>query len=310
MDIRFCWIALLFSALLMACSGDRVAQTLAAHVAECAPMPPLPAYSAEPLEPIGPVFRDSLLINRFSNTALATASVCRLLPALRELVRAEQRGGSTAPARQRIDERLTVATLELASVAAELDCHEETADQVADYLAEEKNSRTRTLTLMSILIGAFGGVLTSVMALRNVGKQTIKYSAIGFGLLGAGIGLTSLTSNQQVTIRHERNPLRDVLDGPTNSAYFPPLVWAYLNQPNARNPKNRSIRQHLLSRWAAFEGVTKTADRNKLVGAAGDYTADQLHRRANLFDQLESEVNLMYYDLQRLVRETNARSSR
>lgn len=274
-------------------------------------MPPLPPYSMEPLEPQGTLQEESLVTKRFSVAALETASTCRLLPALRGLVQAEQTNQSVALWQERINQRLTIASLELASVAAEMDCHEETADQVADYLAEQKSSRTRILTLLSILIGAFGGVLTSVMALRNVSKIIIKYSAIAFGLTGAAIGLTTLITNQRILVSHERNPLRDMLTGPTRSDYFPPLVWAYLNRPNSRNPDRQSVRQHLLNRWASFEGLSPervASGESRLLGERGWYNADELHRRANLFDQLESEVNLMNYDLQRLAREVATQS--
>lgn len=300
---------LLIFLLVTGCKGNERAEQMAEHATQCAPLPPLPAYSVEPLEPIHGIQRDTLLRKRFSVSALETAWACRLLPELRGLTQAEAKNAPVALWHQRINERLTLVSLELASVAAELDCHEETTDQVADYLAEQKNSRTRVLTLLSILVGAFGGVLTSVMALRNVSKTVIKYSAIGFGLFGAGIGLTTLMTTQRVHITHKRNPLRDILTGPIRSNYFPPMVWAYLNQPNSRNINRQSIRQQQLIRWATFEGLTTqqlTSDQNKLISQAGNYTADELHRRANLFDQLESEVNLMNYDLQRLAREVNS----
>jgi hypothetical protein len=63
---------------------------------------------------------------------------------------------------RKIHNRLLVASTEISSLVAELDCEGERADQLATYLDGRDQRRIRNLTLLSIVTGAATTVVTAI----------------------------------------------------------------------------------------------------------------------------------------------------
>src|SRR5207253_2502255 len=108
---------------------------------------------------------DTSLTRRFSQHDLLMANAMGILPLLRTLIRL-QKAKSTqrseqVEVKQKILNRLLLASTEISSLAAELDCEGERADQLATYLDQKDTRRIRRLTLLSVVIGAATTVATA-----------------------------------------------------------------------------------------------------------------------------------------------------
>ncbi|MBW3127162.1 hypothetical protein [Hymenobacter profundi] len=292
-------------------NGCAVAKISEAHAqdsrraeVECAPAStttmPLPGPSLPPAQ----VLADTLLRGHFTPAALEAANRYGLLPALHRLAAAPVGSLTRLGERQRVSEQLAALALAVSSTAAELDCEEERADQIADYLLDRAGSRVRTFTLLSILLGALGTVVTGVMSLLEVRKTLYRPIGIAFGLAGATLGLLTLrTSETTVDFRHRRNALAAIGRGPAAAPVFPAAVWVHLTQASSHRPEVLSPRQTLLQRWQTTGelGAKDAADKERLLhllfGPGGTYKASELRIRANFYDQLESSVALMKPDV-------------
>jgi hypothetical protein len=140
--------------------------------------------ASAPLPDIRPLL-DPALSARFTPRLLLVANACGVLPQLKELVRLEgearQHPSPAATAaistqRQELLARVQLITVAEASIAAELDCEGERAEQVADYLSNLASQRTQRLTVASIGAGALAGIGTAVV--NSSGGQ------YGFGIGG------------------------------------------------------------------------------------------------------------------------------
>jgi hypothetical protein len=277
---------------------------------ECAPTVPLGEAGNFEVVPEEELTGDAELRKHFSEHALRTANACGLAPLLRRYWQPPQDTLQRLKLRQNVMERLAIISLEITGVSAELDCEEERADQVADYLLDLANTRITKLTLISILLGAIGAVITGVLALCKVDERISTSSGILFGLAVTTVGLITLTADQAVVpFTHERNLLAELAHQPARPKLFPVAVWTYLNRSNNQQSKPESLRDRLLKRWqesgelGAKSEVERQRLMNLLFGSGGPYQASELHIRANMFDQLESYVDLMNLDVQRLARE-------
>lgn len=279
--------------------------------------PPL-AYRYDPAFAPQPNFEAALtpaLLAHYPRRNLLTANAAGVLPLLKELLVLEETASWPQPRRQqpaadlavlrqrqRITAQLMLVSTAVASVAAELDCEGERADQVAGYLAEQDDRRTQRLNVLSIGIGAASGVGTTVIENKS-GQYAF---GIGGGLLAAGLGLLTLHVNHTAEFMHPRNLLADVWAEKPTSELFPPSVWYMLTEPAFSNSGQTSLAHNTRQRWQHYgqlahpdskQGQELTA---LLVGPGGRYSANQLTVRANMLNELQSAVRLLNQELQGL----------
>lgn len=274
---------------------------------ECAPaVPPGKPHDFVVL-PVHEFAGEAILNQHFSRHALSTANTCGMLPLLRRYCQEPNDSPKRAALRQKILERLALVSLEITSTSAELDCEEERADQIADYLLDVANARVRRLALWSILLGAIGSTVVNGLALWNVHQRIYRSIGILFGLAVAAVSVAALSAGQVgVLFAHQRNALGEMYESPAQTEVFPPAVWRHLNRPDERDGNPDSLRDSLLYRWQhSGELAARSADEKQrlmdlLFGSGGVYQAGELRIRANLFDQMESYVNLMKHDLRQL----------
>ncbi|UOR03633.1 hypothetical protein MUN82_11805 [Hymenobacter aerilatus] len=300
--------------LLSSCAGVRQqSQSLRVEAGYCDP-PNLvaddPAFL--PLPDIRPQLRDSLLPKRFSRRSLLLANAAGVLPQLHELVRLE-RATPTGNARseqyqaqqQRILTRLLLLSTTIASVAAELDCEGERADQVASYLTEHADKREQRLTVLSIAIGAASGIATTVLEGRT-GQYTF---GIGGGIATAALGVLTLTSNPSVVFTHPRNMLTDIWQETKQSDTYPPAVWYVLMEPAFSNQGQSSLAHNARRRWQHYGQLERPdsrkgrAQQQLLFGGGGRYDADALRLRADMLNELQASVRLINQELRVLLQE-------
>ncbi|MDJ0366416.1 hypothetical protein QMK33_14755 [Hymenobacter sp. H14-R3] len=225
---------------LAGCAGSRPAPRLLAAAGYCDP--PLP-YRYNPAYTPKADFEAALtpaLLARYPRRNLLTANAAGILPALQTLLALEAQarqqpgpGPEVAVLRQRqqLLAQVALVSTTVASVAAELDCEGERADQVAGYLKEQDDRRIQQLNVLSISVGAASGIGTTV-----IGSTPGQYAfGIGGGLLAAGLGLLTLTGGHTAEFDHPRNLLAEVWGEQPTSAVFPPSVWYLLTEPAFSN---------------------------------------------------------------------------
>lgn len=297
---------------LAGCAGSRPAPRLLVTAGYCDP--PLP-YRYDPAYTPKADFEAALtpaLLARYPRRNLLTANAAGILPALQTLLaleaQARQQPGPAAEVavlrqRQRILAQVTLVSTAVASVAAELDCEGERADQVAGYLKEQDDRRTQRLNVLSISVGATSGIGTTVI--ENQGGQ---YAfGIGGGLLAAGLGLLTLTGSHSAQFDHPRNLLAEVWAEKPTSAVFPPSVWYLLTEPAFSNSGQTGLAHNTRQRWTHYGQLDRPDSKQGkalaalLFGAGGAYSADQLTVRANMLNELQSAVRLLNQELQGLL---------
>jgi hypothetical protein len=212
--------------------------------------------------------------------------------------------------RQKMVYRVSVASLEVASVESELDCELERAHQVADYLLGKKGNREKKLTVGAIVVTAAGAVLTGLLKSKDYAADRI---GIASGLIGAGLGVMALTGDKKVAFEHPENALADIWHQPEVSKIFPPHIWYFLTTAKSDTLKNSSLRARLIGDWQRLDQLPPNSKMEELqeaanlyFGTGGIYNADQLNNRADMLDQLIAAINLLTQDLRLLLRETEA----
>lgn len=277
--------------------------------------PPLP-YRYNPAFTPQPNFEAALtpaLLAHYPRRNLLTANAVGIIPALQTLLAlqeaARQRPGPATELpvlrqRQLIAAQVALVSSTVASLAAELDCESERADQVAGYLKALDDHRTQRLNVLSISVGAASGIGTTVI--DNQGAQVA--FGIGGGLLAAGLGLLTLRQNgHTVEFTHPRNLLAEVWNEQPATDLFPPSVWYLLTNPAFSNGGQTSIVHNTRLRWQRYGQLDKPASKQGkalaalLFGPGGQYSADQLTVRANLLNELQSAVRLLNQEVQGLL---------
>jgi hypothetical protein len=257
---------------------------------------------------------DSAILKRFTLPSLNAANAIGILPKLEELfqLKMQQKSNYTTEQQlnilsleQQIQQRINIASLEVASTASEMDCEEERADQVGNYLMGKIDDAKTKLTVGTIAFDALGAISAGILLINGHSGNATEFIGIGTGLAEATLGEFILTKNKKVKFYHPRNALRDIWNGPTVSTIFPSSVWYFLNY-KLPGKNEISLREQLVNKWVSFGqiAVKKPQQKEKVYalyfGNGGTYTAEQLTNRANMYDQLESYINLMKQDLRML----------
>ena len=181
------------------------------------------------------------------------------------------------------------AYLHIESVAAEIDCEEERADQASQMLGRIEKERQNKLIVRAIVIGAAGGILSGAIILS--GAETIgEVIGISTGLVEGFIGYKILKIEETVKFKHERNFIRDILNQPQHAESFPPFIWRFLTDARFSTMAGKSRLEILIERW---KKNVSSKDLELFKGDVGFYNQEQLKLRAGLLDQLEAEINLL-----------------
>ena len=258
---------------------------------------------------------DTLLTNRFSVQSLHVANAIGIVESLRNFIYTQKKFERDPTIENRIrllevnqyiNQRINMVSLEVSAVASELDCEEERTAQVANYLKNLEDDAETRLTVGVIATGAIGAIVSGILLVRNHDEQTVEYIGLGTGIAEAFLGMAILLNKRKVQFEHERNALRDVWEGRETSSIFPASIWFYLNNYNPSIQDKHSLRYKIIEKWMGFGQIAEAGKKNKrkllslYFGAGGKYTSEQLRNRANMYDQLESYINLMKQDLKRL----------
>ncbi len=266
--------------------------------------------------PIHAIELDSFLLNSFTPKSLNVANAIGVLPLLEVFGNAKKNYKQTPTIENRVNlieisqlifQKINNASLEISAVSSEMDCEEERTSQIANYLKNLESDKESKLTVASIVVGATGAILSGVYNNENTGG----YIGITAGIVEAGLGVLILINTRKIDFMHPRNALRDIWVGASASTNFPVSIWYYLNNHDPSKPEEKSLRFQIVEKWIDFGQVSKVASKKNqkqldiYFNDGGKYSAQQLSNRADMYDQLESHINLMKQDLKSLSQEIN-----
>ncbi len=257
---------------------------------------------------------ETLLRGRYGPRALHMAQAVGLTPSLVQLTNLEAQETGTVPStsylavRQRISDQLQLASTDIATASALLDCDTKRANLTATLLTRRENIREKRMTISAITIGAVAIIGASLLNLHEE-HTTADWLHIAGGVGEGGLGVLALRQKApRVDYPHLRNPLRDIWERPATSTQFAPLVWYYLNQP--RIDARQSVTAELRARWEELTSLNAAGKRTRkshqevdYFGTGGRYDAEALTLRATMLGQLETEIRLMSNDLTILLNE-------
>ena len=256
-------------------------------------------------QPLDQIKIDTTLKKQISSGSLHIANTIGIITYLNEYSKVINAIGNLSDTERRlkilelkqaIDHQINNASLVISAVSSELDCEEERVSQIAHYLSEKQGSLESKLTIGAIVLGATGAILTG-----GVIKDEKVSNAVGIstGIAEAGLGLTMLFNKRKIEFLHDRNILRDIWEGPTVSSLIPSFIWYYLNH---EDQSNHSLRKEIIDKWSQFGQIDKKSSTNSILyfGNGGEYSADELDNRADMFDQLESQIYLLKQKLMTL----------
>lgn len=211
---------------------------------------------------------------------------------------------------QQISNRILLALLDVARSAAEADCEEKRADQLAELLQEERDKHIRRLLLISIVGDAMIGIVAGGLNLAVLETAAAAAEILG-GSVATWFGVASLSLSDEARhdFRHQRNLLQEVWIGPKESALIPPSVWRHMTRPLPEDPEQYSLRESLIMRWRQDgrlgEAGSELEQRRIALffGEGGSYSIEDLRDRAAMLELLKTDVNLMSQDLERLMEE-------
>jgi hypothetical protein len=97
--------------------------------------------------------------------------------------------------------------------------------------------------------------------------------------------------------------------GPKESTLIPATVWRHLTRPLSEAPQHYSLRESLILRWRQDGRLGEAGSEREqrrvalFFGNGGSYDIEDLRARSAMLDLLESDINLMSQDLERLLEE-------
>ena len=190
-------------------------------------------------------------------------------------------------ARQQLSNRVLLTILEVSSVTAEADCEQTRTQHVGTALSSALLKRVERQTLYAILGDAMIGVVAGALTLGLADTAAASAAILG-GVVTTSFGLAASFDGSEETFRHERNLLRDIWEGPDESALFPPSVWRFLNSPVENTSNGETKRERLIADWRKHNwlGEPQSEIEQQRValffGEGGTYGIEEFQIRAQM----------------------------
>lgn len=278
----------------------------------------IPVSDVDPVPAKEEIITDGEAAKLYSPIAIHIAEILDELPLLNRLARLENESIHPTEidrARRKLTTRIQLATMEVSSLVAEIECETQRADEVQDRLKQAQTKRTTFQTILAVVFGGVTNVITGGLGLATGAGDTAHIVTVVGGGLEVLFGTSANFAKVRQEFSHPRNHLEALLEGAQNNDYFPPRVWRFLTQPDMRDLEGHSLRDVLLQAWReesrlGESGSRREQERESLIfGRGGLYDAEDLHRREAMLQQLESSIQLMHQDLETLLREVLIRQA-
>jgi hypothetical protein len=253
----------------------------------------------------------------YSFTATHIADVTELLPLLNRMARLEMAQAAQVDVervRRKLITRLQLATLEVSSLVAEIECEVQRADEVQDHLKDIQSARITSQTILGVIFGGLANILSGGIGMATGGDAGNIASVTG-GALEVLFGTSANFTKVRQDFSHPHNHLAPVWGNSPPLEFFSPRVWRFLTEPGSRELGGHSLRDVMLQTWQeegklGESGSLREKERKELLfGAGGIYDSEQLHVRETMLHQIESSIQLMHQELETLLREVLLRQA-
>jgi len=272
----------------------------------------MPVSEVEAAPPSDESLRNGEAAKYYSAVAVDIADVTYVLPLLNRLALLEQiqeDAVETERARRKLINRLQLATLEVSSLVAELECEVHRTDEVQDRIKYAQYTRSMSQTILSLMIGGLVNVVTGGLGIATVAGDSANIVNIVGGTAEVLFGTSANFTKVRQEFRHPHNHLARLWTSEGFQDYFSPPIWNFLTRPNSRDHEGQSLRNVLIKAWQEQGRLGAPGSREAkkheelLFGEGGLYDAEDLHIREAMLQQLESTIQLMHQDLETLLRE-------
>ena len=257
-------------------------------------------------------------VKLYSPIAVHIADVTGLLPLLNRMAGLELQQAASSDIeriRRKLVTRLQLASLEVSSLVAEIECEVQRADQVQDHLEDIQRARITSQTILALIFGGFANIASGGIALATRAGDAGNIASVTGGALEVLFGSSANFTKVRQEFSHPRNHLAVVWEGSPQSELISHRAWRFLTEPSVRDLEGYSLRDVMLKTWQEEEklgvsGSVREKERKALLfGSGGVYDSDQLHVREAMLRQLESSIQLMDQELETLLREVLIRQA-
>lgn len=271
----------------------------------------------KPPSPVAVSDRSSA-VRLYSPVAVHIADIMELLPLLNQLAGLEQTPGAQAETeriRRKLVARHQLATMEVSSLIAEIECEVHRADEIQDRLKHLQTNRTTFQTILGVIFGGLANILSGGIGMAVRSGDSADIASVAGGALEALFGTSANFTKVRQEFSHPHNHLAAFWNGEKEHVFFSERVWRFLTEPDIRDLEGHSLRDVILQAWReegrlGEPGSAQEQERLKLfLGEGGMYSADDLHAREAMLQQLESSIQLMHQDLETLLREVLIRQA-
>ena len=263
------------------------------------------------------------LQKRFSSRAIKIANSLGLVATLCEYLRLEKNANVTdanfLKLRMDINDRITVGLADVASIQAEIECEKMRAKELQDHLEAWINKRINRVTVYSVIAGGVSTVIAGTIALTDAEASpdpevaTVPLFEQGITIAGAVIGtyysFRALAIHRKAKFMHPRNFITTFWQRNNNQHLFSPFIWDFMSKPFAKDGKTTTGVDELHRIWEKVGLPTQKdekdfeAKKTMFLGIGGDYEADELDARIEMYETIREEIMLANYDLKRLQQE-------
>ena len=188
-----------------------------------------------------------------------------------------------------INQKISLAKIEIDAFVSELDCEGERADLAAVYLDDINSNKINSLTIGSMIIGALTTVATAITSDDNI-EATV---GIAGGLVSVGLSAFTISpKGKKIDFNHPKNTLSPIWFENDSEDCYPGFIWKIFQIKELNSQENLTLMQSTKNRWNEFViGDDLDAKNESLYfGHGGEYTAEQLHARSEMMDQVKSSV--------------------
>ncbi|MFH6958840.1 hypothetical protein ACHRV1_15680 [Flavobacterium aquidurense] len=207
--------------------------------------------------------------------------------------------------KQKITDRIMLTTIEINALASELDCNGERINKLADFVDDINNKRTKNLTVASVTLGALTTVATVLIKNNNASNIV----GVSGGLLSAGLGaLTISPKGKKINLRLQRNLLGNIWYNDNSNETYPNSIWTIINEKQFSNSGENDLQESIKNRWLQynFNGKIDSETQKLFFDDGGIYSADDLHSRANMLNELQATIRSLEQDLKSLAVRLNS----
>src|SRR5688572_10241565 len=188
----------------------------------------------------------------YSSTAIHIADVTELLPLLNRMAKLEMAQAGQVDVehvRRKLITRLQLATLEVSSLVAEIECEVQRADEVQDRLKDIQTSRMTFQTTLGIIFGGLANVLSGGIGMATRAGDAGNIASFSGGALEILFGTSANFTKVRQDFSHPHNHLAPVWGNSSPLEFISPRVWRFLTEPGSRELGGHSLRDVMLETW-------------------------------------------------------------